>query len=200
MSAAGTDSTSPTSRRQAVILDMDGTLASAKWRDQVLSSPATDAEWERLFELSADDPLVAHVAQFARDAALDHVDVVIATGRPERFRELIGRWLDRNNVPYSALLLRADEDRRPTWEVKAELVAEHVMTRWDVRGAIDDDPLVAGAFGELGIPTTLVVDPGLFPSGPRLAVARAYEPPIAPKGLAMQFELHPPVHRQTSAT
>jgi len=186
-------------KRHALIVDMDGTLASARWRDHVLSSPATDAEWDRLFELSADDPVVPHVAQFARDAALDHVDVVIATGRPERCRELIGRWLDRNDIPYSALLLRADADRRPTWAAKADMVAQVVLPRWEVRGAIDDDPRVAGAFAELGVPTRLVDDPGLFPSGPRFAAPWAYESPHAVPGLAMQFELHPPVHRETPA-
>ncbi|MEZ5383383.1 MAG: hypothetical protein R2754_16495 [Microthrixaceae bacterium] len=187
-------------KRQAVIIDLDGTLASSSWRDMVLSRPhATDPEWDRSFELSADDPLVEPVADFARTAAENHIDVVIVTGRPERYRAVFTQWLDRHNVPYSALLLRADDDRRPAWQTKGQLVQRHVLDRWTVLGAVEDDPKVAGAYAELGIGTTLVSDPNLFPTGPRLAPSSAYAPPSAPQWLSLDFELQPPVHRQAQA-
>lgn len=163
----------------------------------VLTRPhATDPEWDRSFELSADDPLVETVADFARTAAENHIDVVIVTGRPERHRDVYTQWLDRHEVPYSALLLRADADHRPAWQVKADLVQRHMLDRWDVLGAVEDDPHVAGAYAELGIGTTLVSDPNLFPTGPRLAPPRAYASPSFPQWLCLDFELHPPVHRQ----
>lgn len=73
--------------------------------------------------------------------------VVYSTGRPERTRKTTIEWLVKNGLPIRALLMRKDNDFRPSQELKLDHVweimkefKESLETSRDRVYFIDDDP------------------------------------------------------------
>lgn len=147
-------------RPPAVIVDLDGTLTSAAWREHFVAS--TPRNWKGFFAGMSRDapvqPLVDLVEWVGNDAA-----VVLLTGRPDDHETVIRRWLADHGVPYDLLLMRARGDRRPDTVVKRERYHENIAPHYDVRFVIDDRPRVIEMWREEGLYVLTAVDPRLEP-------------------------------------
>ncbi len=66
-------------------------------------------------------------------------------------------WLAINNVPSVALFMRQDADNRKDYEVKKDIL-QHILQKWDVVHAVDDNPNVIKLWHEYGIETTKIGD------------------------------------------
>lgn len=144
-------------RPPAVIVDLDGTVASNEWRVHHIRGDERD--WEAFFGGMGRDapvqPLVDLVRWLGRD-----VDVLLVSGRPAEHEPTVRRWLAEHGVVYDELFLRGEGDRRPDTVVKRELYREHIADRWDVAFAIDDREHVIGMWRDEGLYVLEVVDPG----------------------------------------
>lgn len=168
----------------AVLLDLDGTLSSSGWRSQFLKLelPAAlhraasrtpqnddDLQWDLFFRMAIHDRPISGICDFARFLVASGHRSIVLTGRPEWTRNLSIGWLRRHNIPFHELHMRADDDRSSNAECKRSLLAQHVMGRYDVSLAIDDECELHPILAEFGLRSHVAFDPHLEPVGtPRL--------------------------------
>jgi hypothetical protein len=127
-----------------IITDLDGTLAHAAWRANLMH------DWDAYHAASiADKPNQPMIDFINRLGALGHV--VCITARPERWRQLTNDWLLRNAVQLSYLSMRPNDDRRPSPLVKIDL-ALALLKQLDASAviAIDDRSDVVAAYAAQG--------------------------------------------------
>ncbi len=133
-------------RRKAVLVDVDGTLSDASHRLHFLLSRPKD--WDGFFAAMDADPPVEAVVRWVQNLAHDH-EIVIVTGRPEKYKARTRAWLERHGVPFSRIFMRADGDRRPDNVAKAEVLRR--LRPADIAFAIDDRGPVCAMWKENGI-------------------------------------------------
>ncbi|SDN54483.1 phosphatase domain-containing protein [Streptomyces wuyuanensis] len=126
----------------AVMCDIDGTLALRGDRGPY---DFTRCE-EDLPNVSVRDAL----RSFRR---ADGDVIVLLSGRGEEHRERTEAWLERYDVPYDELWMRAAGDHRRDDVVKAELFDRHVRSRFAVRVSLDDRDRVVAVWRRMGLPT-----------------------------------------------
>lgn len=147
-------------RPPAVIVDLDGTLASAAWREHHLQGGRKD--WAGFFAGMDRDAPVGGLVDLVHWVT-SHAVVVLLTGRPDDHETVVRRWLADHGVAYDHLLMRRGGDRRPDTVVKRERYLEEVAPRYDVRVVIDDRPGVVEMWRREGLYVLTAVDPVLDP-------------------------------------
>ncbi|MFE0334187.1 polynucleotide kinase, partial [Streptomyces sp. NPDC058955] len=126
----------------AVLCDIDGTLA--------LRGDRGPYDFTRC-DL---DLLNLPVREALRAFRASHQDrIVLLSGRSEDHRALTEAWLERYEVPYDELWMRASGDGRSDDLVKAELFDAHVRHRYAVRVSLDDRDRVVAVWRRMGLPT-----------------------------------------------
>ncbi|MFB7941169.1 AAA family ATPase [Streptomyces sp. NPDC127049] len=126
----------------AVLCDIDGTLA--------LRGDRGPYDFTRC-DLDLLNVPVRDALRAFRDAHEDRV--VLLSGRSEDHRALTEAWLERYEVPYDELWMRASGDGRSDDLVKAELFDAHVRHRYAVRVSLDDRDRVVAVWRRMGLPT-----------------------------------------------
>lgn len=139
----------PDGLEEAVIVDIDGTLAH-----MVARGPY---QFERV-ETDALDVLVAEQIRFHRGLGRK---ILITSGRSDAYREHTKRWLAKFKVSYDELFMRAAGDTRKDDVVKLELFNRHIRDHYNVRLVLDDRNRVVDMWRDLGL-TCWQVAPGNF--------------------------------------
>jgi len=135
-----------------VIFDIDGTLSDPTHRMNF----ALMKEWDKFNEEALNDPVIVKMADFMRLLSLS-VDVILLTGRNEKYRYITQEWLSDSELDasYEELLMRSDNDFRPDYEVKIELLEKRFGGKEGVLNnvwfAIDDRDQVVEAFRNYGL-------------------------------------------------
>lgn len=106
---------------EIVIFDIDGTLADISARRHHLEKRPKD--WDAFFAAMREDTAVAPLVRLCNTLYEAGFQVLLCSGRPERYRGDTVAWLAREGVKYHDLLLRRDGDRRSDAEVKRDLLA-----------------------------------------------------------------------------
>ena len=106
-----------------IIVDMDGTLAEISHR-----SPYDTAK-------CLDDTPNKAVVQALQDSKFD---IVVVSGRENKYRELTEQWLQKYNVPYKYLFMRETGDNRKDSVVKREIWENNIKYRYNVWCVYDD--------------------------------------------------------------
>lgn len=132
------------------VIDIDGVLADVSHRIHHIEGRPKD--WAAFFAGAVDDPVLAEGAAIARQAALDGLEVIYLTGRPERLRAQTVDWLRRWGLPDGPVVMRPDRDHRPARVFKVQALRD--MNR-NVTWVLDDDPEVLEALSEAGFSTRL---------------------------------------------
>jgi len=122
------------------IWDIDNCIADDSWRIPYIdwSARDPDARYDPYHALSlADAPGNVDVWASMRTTGAHPVFV---TSRPERFRPLTVEWLEQHfGIAVPRLLMRANDDHRPSVEVKRALIDVHFDLRpANVLAAFDD--------------------------------------------------------------
>src|SRR5215472_3409163 len=107
-------------KRNAMIIDLDGTLA--------LFDRATVSPYDRDF--LQDKPNKSICALFDR-FAYDTV-IILLSGRKECHRKQTIQWLDMHLIRYDYLYMRVTDDKRCDYTVKQELYNEHIRDKYTV--------------------------------------------------------------------
>lgn len=137
----------------AVIFDVDGTLANVDPYLHHVRGPKKD--YESFHEASINAMPNTEVLEMLNHAVADKHAILVVTSRKERWRGLTSIWLARVNARVHALFMRADNDNRPDYEVKSDIL-ETVNKYWTVVHAIDDNPSIIKLWEENGIKTTKI--------------------------------------------
>ena len=138
----------------AIIVDLDGTLAILGDRNPYDAARCGEDTL---------DPTVDTIANWAWQ---NGYHVIFLSGRKETYREQTEAWLDAHEwlprgISVHGPFMRADNDGRPDFVVKAELFDKHVRGRFDVRFVLDDRDQVVNMWREMGL-KCLQVAPGAF--------------------------------------
>jgi phosphoglycolate phosphatase-like HAD superfamily hydrolase len=135
----------------AAIFDIDKTLSDAAWRDCLYG------EWDEYHRLSPQDRPIG-VAISILNALVDAgLEVVLMTGRPERWRAMTMAWLTTHGVQASELIMRPDDDYRKSPELKVALAEQRFgESLQDLVMVVDDRDDVLQAFAARGVTTVQV--------------------------------------------
>jgi hypothetical protein len=137
----------------AHIYDVDGTLANV---DPYLHHVrGSNRDYDAFHEASIHALPNYDVVQMLNDTVADGHHVLIVTSRKEKWRGLTSMWLAINNIRSHSLFMRADDDHRPDYEVKKDIL-DKINRQWDVLHAVDDNPSVIRLWEENAIPTTKI--------------------------------------------
>lgn len=137
----------------AYIFDVDGTLANV---DPYLHHVrGSNRDYDAFHEASIDALPNVEVVEMLNNAVADQHAILVVTSRKDKWRGLTSMWLAKNNLRSHALFMRADEDNRPDYEVKKDILHK-INNHWKVLHAVDDNPSVLQLWQEHGIPTTKI--------------------------------------------
>ncbi len=140
---------------EAHIYDVDGTLANV---DPYLHYVrGSNRDYRAFHEASIDALPNTEVVEMLNNTVADQCAVIIVTSRKEKYRALTSMWLAKNNIRSHALFMRADNDDRPDYEAKKDML-DKITKLWNVTHAIDDNPNVIRLWQDNNIPTTKIGD------------------------------------------
>lgn len=126
-----------------VFLDIDHTLAHSAWRDPMIGG---EGGWDAYYEAGdKDEPVMEMVRLVDALSCVGHT-VIGSTGRPEKWRTWTMSWLVRHSVMLDDLLMRADNDFRPSPQIKLDHARR---VRPDI--VIDDRDDIRDAFLREGV-------------------------------------------------
>jgi phosphoglycolate phosphatase-like HAD superfamily hydrolase len=148
---------------QAIVFDIDGTLADIKHRLHFVTDG--DADWESFFKEIPNDKPNEELVDLARHLMMsNYKEVLFATGRPERTREDTVAWLIKNGIDTDfgkSLFMRKDGDRRDDHIIKSEILLAMKNEGYDPVLVFDDRQSVVDMWREHGIRVAQVA-PGNF--------------------------------------
>lgn len=146
-------SAGPVEPGPAVVFDVDGVLSDASGRQHYLAGLRRD--WDAFFEAAGADPLIPEVARLLE--LLDpSLTVVLLTARPASIKETTVTWLGRFGLRYDLLVMRAGGDYLRAVEFKRREVAALRSYGFELRLALEDDPVNLEMFEDEGVPCLYV--------------------------------------------
>lgn len=134
-----------------VIFDIDGTLANNEHRQHFLEKNPKD--WDGFFEAMVKDKPVEPICNLLSALWLS-CNLVICTGRPEKYRQKTLTWLNQYVLrPHyrATLLMRPDGDYRPDHEVKKEMLDKLRAEGHDIWFVVDDRKSVVDMWRTNGV-------------------------------------------------
>lgn len=145
---------------KTVLFDIDGTLADINHRRHHVEGGRKD--W-RAFNagMGEDVPNQPVVDLYHAIWASGVFDVILVTGRNERFREVTEQWLAWNEIPFKRLIMRPDKDSRPDHIIKKKILRQLQDEGKVIHFVVDDRQQVVNMWRANGI-TCLQCDEGNF--------------------------------------
>lgn len=135
-------------KREAIIVDLDGTLALRGDRDPY--------NYDEAMEDAVNDRLVDFLTDYLVESS---ADLLIVSGREEKSRDVVEYWLWRHGLPeYDGLYLRPTGDNRTDSEVKKEIYTTYIEPYYSVIAVFDDRNSVVKMWRELGLLCLQVAD------------------------------------------
>jgi len=142
--------------RPYAVLDIDATLSDTSKRIHFIERRPKD--WASFFAHAKDDAVLEEGLAVATTLAEEH-EIVYLTGRPERLRRDTVKWFEDNGFPAGKLLMRGNNDRRPSAVMKLARLKTLAQER-PVAVLVDDDVKVCAAAEQAGY-TVMRADWGL---------------------------------------
>ena len=134
-----------------MVFDVDGVLADANHRQDVLFAGGGRKNWKAFFAAAGDDALIEEVARLT--ALLDPtLRIVLLTARPTSNRAITLTWLAQQDLRWDLLVMRPDGDFRSSPEAKRMAVHELRTQGFDPQLAFDDDRRNVDMFHDEGVP------------------------------------------------
>jgi phosphoglycolate phosphatase-like HAD superfamily hydrolase len=137
-----------------LLTDLDDSLCDSAWREPY---KAMEGGWDHYHSQLHLDKLVPEVIALVRGLFFAGWKIHALTARPEKWRQATLRHLIKYSVPIERVLMRADNDRRRSPDVKMDMVINNFdgISRSQIV-ALDDREDVALAYKSLGIVTIQV--------------------------------------------
>lgn len=105
-----------------VVFDIDGTLANSEHRLHHITSDAYHQNWEAFYEAMGDDQPIMPMINLLLTFFFRDWTIVLCTGRPEKYRGLTEKWLERHGIIVDLLMMRTDGDHRDDNVIKREML------------------------------------------------------------------------------
>ena len=140
-------------RPTAYIFDVDGTLANVDPYLHLVRG--SNRDYNAFHEASIDAMPNLDVVEMLNNAVADRHSILVVTSRKEKYRGLTSMWLAKNNIRSHGLFMRLDDDNRPDYEAKKDIL-DKINSLWNVVHAVDDNPNVIKLWQDHDIPTTKI--------------------------------------------
>jgi len=140
-------------RPTAYIFDVDGTLANVDPYLHLVRG--SNRDYNAFHEASIDALPNLDVVEMLNNAVSDRHSILVVTSRKEKYRGLTSMWLAKNNIRSHGLFMRSDDDNRPDYEAKKDML-DKISILWNVVHAVDDNPNVIKLWQDHNIPTTKI--------------------------------------------
>ena len=120
--------------KKAIICDLDGTLALFEGNpyDRDFSKDEINYPVLRIIETMAD----VYCGYDVIESKL--YDIIVLSGRNDKYKKETKKWLKKYEVPYSKLFMRKEGDKRKDTVVKKEIFDNYIKGKYNVLCAIDD--------------------------------------------------------------
>ncbi len=143
-------------KRQAVIWDLDGTLADDRARAHYVEvEQGRKRDWQSYFDAIDEDPPIAASMVLLQALRAQGVRIIFLTGRPEYTRPKTERWLQANGLTdYDHLIMRPEGEYRPAGLFKVDEI-ERLRDRYELVCAFEDRIDVAEHLRQAGVPVFL---------------------------------------------
>ncbi|WP_229053377.1 hypothetical protein [Aeromicrobium sp. Leaf350] len=135
--------------RDAVIIDLDGTLVDTSGVEHLLEGE--DKDFRAFQEAAVGCPPNPALVEVAREQAAAGRAVLIVSSREFIWLDHTLDWLVEHEVPHDAVYLRIVGDFRPDVEVKREILTTIGNDGYRVLEAWDDQERVSAMWREEGI-------------------------------------------------
>lgn len=136
--------------KPTVLFDIDGTIAKIDHRRHLVMKEKPD--WNAFNSLMGDDtPNTGVVSLYKSLWFSHHYELILVTGRNERFRKLTEQWLSWNEIPFSRILMRADRDLRADHIIKEEVLDQLLEEGKEIEFTVDDRQQVVDMWRRRGI-------------------------------------------------
>lgn len=142
-------------RHQAIIVDMDGTLADVRPIRHYVTGDPKDRRFDLFHWESVNVDPNLDVVHRVRQLHAEGIKVIIVTAREAKWRNHTAWFLAMHDIPSDMLFMRANGDYRADTIVKADILAA-IRCNFDVVHAFDDNPSVIALWESEGIPVTVV--------------------------------------------
>lgn len=147
-------------QKKTVIFDIDGTLADIRHRRGFLEGDKPD--WNRFNAAMGDDtPNGPVVTLYKTLWETGGFDIILTTGRNEKFRSVTEQWLIWNEIPFGRMIMREDNDNRADHIIKEEILNQLLSEGQQIEFTVDDRQQVVDMWRRNGI-TCLQCDVGDF--------------------------------------
>lgn len=133
--------TNDSSKSNAILVDLDGTLA--------LTGDRGIFDWKSV-GVDRVNWIVADIVKMNYDKGNY---IILMSGRDSICRRETEEWLKKWNIPYNRLYMRAENDNRKDSIVKLELFDRYVRHNFNVLYAIDDRKQVLQLWNDIGLQT-----------------------------------------------
>lgn len=135
---------------QTILFDIDGTLANLNGREKFIHQPRAD--WKSFnAHMDEDIPNVAITALYRALYESGKFEIILVSGRQERYRKLTETWLTWHELPFQRLIMRADKDMRHDWEVKQDILHQLQSEGKEILFTVDDRQSVVDMWRANGI-------------------------------------------------
>lgn len=135
----------------AAAIDLDNCISDDKWRWPLfdLHKPVINERYTRYHEACDRD---LHQNSFVlRELKRRYGRLIVFTSRPESVRHKTQRWLDKWNIPVTAMLMRPDDNHEPSTILKRRMLTEWLDKDFHIRHAIDDRVDILNMYSEEGV-------------------------------------------------
>ena len=144
------------SMRDAVIFDLDGTLADVdEFLHHLVHRPDSPRDWQGFHTEVGKAKVKLDVLSMLHLYQHRGVYTILLTSRNVEWQEETMGWLKKNNITYDVLMMRSKGDRRSAPEFKEDRFKK-ISQDFNIVRVFDDHPGVCGVAEELGIPVTKV--------------------------------------------
>jgi predicted kinase len=121
-----------------VIIDLDGTLSLLNGRNPYDAS-------------TCEDDLLNEPVYELYKSYYPSKKIVLVSGRKDTWKDQTISWLDKHNIRYDALYMRAELDQRKDSVVKQEIYEAYIKNVYNVHAVIDDRPQVLRMWRDNGL-------------------------------------------------
>ncbi len=136
--------------KQTVLFDIDGTLADIDHRRHFVESEP--ANWSGFFKRMGDDtPNEAVVKLYQTLWDSGEYELLILSGRPERYRKITEQWFIWNEIPFTKIIMRGANDMRSDVIVKQEMLDALLAEGHNIAFVVDDRNAVVDMWRDNGI-------------------------------------------------
>tara|TARA_Y100000590_G_C15455022_1_gene914210 strand:- start:251 stop:688 length:438 start_codon:yes stop_codon:yes gene_type:complete len=134
-------------KKKCIIVDIDGTLANIDHRRKDFLN---DNDWKAINSKINLDSINFWCKELI-DSLKNKYKIILVTGRKVEFRDITLKWLNENEVSYSEIFFRENNDYRDDTVIKKEIYKKNIMPNYIPLFVVDDRSKVVTMWRDLGL-------------------------------------------------